>query len=583
MAELYAKPSLRDMYLRVPGKHCIAAILMLVTGLTAWAAEVEFFIDPRAKPAIERATTFLKSKYNEQQNGYRSLVAYTLIKAGNPVTSPEVVDAIAAIRRKLTSDGYKPVDSQHAIYEATTDIALLTDSVPGENRPIIESIQQFIVKNQRPGGFWTYPDTNDSDTSITQYAILGLWAAERTGIRTPIKVWSNAAKWCLATQMTDGGFAYHPGINIGPAGSGSYPNMTFAGTTVLFVSRIYMYGDKPYFGQEGKAKPKKFGLLDDVQAQGIQADWDRRRAEAGDVVPIASLDQGINRGLAWISSHWATTSPTHTKGYFFYSLERVGALTASNKIGSHDWFNECLPAAIAQQEQDGTWDDYNGKIAATALTTLFLTRTTGRIIEKMNISGGLQTGGRGLPDDLAKANVAKGKLQERKSKGALDDLLSELANQDASALEDAQTAIVEKVQIGNREELLGQLETLRRLVKHPSAEVRRTAVWALGRSGQLSDALLLIQALNDDDVDVLVEANASLRFLSRKLSGVGIAEGPYQDLPENADDAQKRAAVAAWKRDALKRWTAWFTRVRPFEQRNDLFELLNRTLPDETK
>ena len=133
------------------------------------------------------------------------------------------------------------------------------------------------------------------------------------------------------------------------------------------------------------------------------------------------------------------------------------------------------------------------------------------------------------------------------------------------------------MQIGSREELLGQMETVRKLVKNPNAEIRRTAVWALGRSGQIGDALLLIQMLHDNDVDVLVEANASLKYLSRKLAGVGVPESPFVDLPETATDAQKIAAVNAWRREALKRWTGWYTRVRPFQERNDLFELLNRT------
>ncbi len=556
----------------------MAVLLVCLPVANSFAApEVQYSIDPRAKPSIDKAVAFLKGKYKDQHGGYKSLVAYTLLKAGQSPESPEITSAVEEVRKKLSSAGYAPRDAQHGIYEATTDIALVTDANPGDNRNVIDAILQFILKQQRPGGFWTYPGVSESDTSITQYAILGLWAAERSGLRVPLKVWSDAAKWCLQTQLKDGGFSYHPGVDVGPAGANSYPNMTFAGTTCLFVARIYLYGDKPYFGQESKPKPKRFGVLDDAKAQDFEADWTKRRTEAGDVVPLAAIDQGINRGLAWTISHWSTVSPTHTKGYFFYSLERVGSLTASDKIGTHEWFNECLPAAIKQQEEDGSWDDYNGKVAATCLSTLFLTRTTGKIIEKMNIAGGLQTGGRGLPDDLAAAGSRRGKITDRKAKGALDEMLSELANADASALEDTQTAIVEKVQIGDRNELLNQMETVRKLVNHPNVEVRKTAVWALGRSGKLTDAMYLIRALNDDDVDVLVEANAALKYLSRKLAGVGVPESPYVDIPENATEAQKVTAVASWRREALARWTAWYTRVRPFNERNDLFEFLNRT------
>ena len=134
-----------------------------------------------------------------------------------------------------------------------------------------------------------------------------LWSM---GVKVPLKVWSDAAKWCLQTQQSDGGFAYHPGTSDGPAGANSYSNMTFAGTTCLFVARIYLYGDKPYYGQEARVKPKKFGVLDEARAQTAQEDWSKRRTEAGEVVSMASLDQGIGRGIAWVASHWSAVSPT---------------------------------------------------------------------------------------------------------------------------------------------------------------------------------------------------------------------------------------------------------------------------------
>ncbi|MDA0284214.1 MAG: HEAT repeat domain-containing protein, partial [Planctomycetota bacterium] len=126
---------------------------------------------------------------------------------------------------------------------------------------------------------------------------------------------------------------------------------------------------------------------------------------------------------------------------------------------------------------------------------------------------------------------------------------------------------------GNREELIGEIERIRELARHPDAEVRRTAIWALGRSGQLKDADLLINALQDFNVDVLVEANNSLCYLSRKIDGVGIPTSPFDDLPEDATEAQRNTALDPWKKEALARWKAWYIRVRPYKDRNDLFEL----------
>jgi HEAT repeat protein len=103
--------------------------------------------------------------------------------------------------------------------------------------------------------------------------------------------------------------------------------------------------------------------------------------------------------------------------------------------------------------------------------------------------------------------------------------------------------------------------------------LRRTAVWAVGRSGDLKDANLLINALNDFNVDVLSEAYNSLSYLSRKIDGVGIDSNPYAELDEFPTQEQRNAAMAAWKKEAIKRWSAWYLRVRPYAERNDIFEL----------
>ena len=128
-----------------------------------------------------------------------------------------------------------------------------------------------------------------------------------------------------------------------------------------------------------------------------------------------------------------------------------------------------------------------------------------------------------MPSDLANADVTGGAVkQKRKIEGPLDELLTELSALNPDSIADAQAAIVEKVQVGSREDLLGELDRIRELIHHPNAELRRTAVWALGRSGDLKDANLLIEALKDNNVDVLAETYNSLSYLSRKIDGVGM-------------------------------------------------------------
>jgi HEAT repeat protein len=202
-----------------------------------------------------------------------------------------------------------------------------------------------------------------------------------------------------------------------------------------------------------------------------------------------------------------------------------------------------------------------------------MARSTGKILKLPDLGGGLLAGGRGLPDDLSAADTTGGKVKQRKVEGDLDKLLTDFEKLDLSALEETQTAIVEKIQLGSKEELLGEMPRIRKLISHPNGDIRRTAVWALGRSGDLRDANLLIQRFEESDVGVVVEANNALCYLSRKLAGIGVPEDPFEHLGEKPSQAQQDEALAAWRKDAIEKWTRWYLRVRPFDDRNDLFQL----------
>ena len=44
-----------------------------------------------------------------------------------------------------------------------------------------------------------------SDTSQAQFALLGLWAAQRAGVEVSPEVWQKAGRWFLSSQREDGG------------------------------------------------------------------------------------------------------------------------------------------------------------------------------------------------------------------------------------------------------------------------------------------------------------------------------------------------------------------------------------------
>ena len=536
--------------------------------------------DPRITGPVAKAVALIKSKFKTQNAGYRTLAAYAMVKAGEPLTSQEIVETIGKIKAKCRPDGYRAEDDHYDIYEAGSDLMLLADVFPEQNQSEIGQIAQYLIGRQMANGSWMYNHEEGSDTSITQYAMLGLWAAKRAGIEVPIATWDRAARFLVMTQLSDGGFCYQPGTNKGLDNGSSNPNMTAAATGCLIIARLHIYPDKPEFGAKASADgnpsgpKKKFGVLESAApAEAIAADPSEARRSIN-AIPMGNLDGSINRGLGWIAGRWTGRSSNAFTNYYYYGMERVGALSNRETMGSHKWYDECLQILIAGQKASGGWDDRLNEEVSAALAVLFMTRSTGAILARPPVGGGLLSGGRGLPDDLGGANVAGGKVAEKKKpEGPLDELLTQLASQDISILEGAQQAIVEKVQIGDRNELLKEMDRVRKLANHPSVEIRRTAVWALGRSRDLRDAGLLIRALQDPEVDVVVEANNALSYLSRKLNGVGVASSPYDDLADNASEAQQAAALARWRKDAMAGWSRWYLRVRPYKDRNDAFEL----------
>ncbi len=67
----------------------------------------------------------------------------------------------------------------------------------------------YLLGRQNPNGSWDYQGRTHGDTSISQYAVLGMWEAENAGVEIPPSVWDRAAGWFLSVQDSAGGWNYH--------------------------------------------------------------------------------------------------------------------------------------------------------------------------------------------------------------------------------------------------------------------------------------------------------------------------------------------------------------------------------------
>lgn len=546
------------------------ALAFLATRATAAPTEREVKAEREIKAAIDKAVAYLRQSLPSLDEGRTSLATLALLKAGVSKDSPEMKAALEKIASRVSSDG-KFNFTNHFNYDGGVTLMALANADAKKYRPQIEAIAKFLIANQGTDGDWDYPMRAQGDTSISQYAVLGLWEASRAGVTVPRGVWDKAARWHITRQQNDGGFAYHPG---GPGGGGgSTHTMTVAGTASLLVARMHLFGsagdqsdvdDDVPVGTR-KRNRKKFGLL--IRSSGDAEDPSAEEAAEAAAVgsgPLTtrlnSLDKSVGGGRKWIADRFMIEPPTMWKMYYLYGLERLAALAGVQQIAGHDWYEEGAARLVATQGAGGTWDDGCGTVAATSFGVMFLVKATQKMLNRQprqpRFGGGLLIGGRGLPENLEDAQLDKGLVKVRKLKGPVDELLAALENAESQTVESAQAALIDSIANENPESLIGQTDRVLKLARDKRPEVRRTAYWALGRTNDLRVAPVLINGLLDVDLSCVVEARNALRYLSKRLN--------YIELPDEPTEAQRAQAVAQWKK--------WYQSVRPYDERDDLEE-----------
>lgn len=317
-------------------------------------------LQPAIGAALDRGTRYLMRTQQRDGSwgahaqrygcGQTALSVYALLKGGVPRTHPSVARGIAYIEANPPSETY------------SIGCALMALGAYGDERlrPLMEDLvaeleqwQNAPNTNTRRLGMWGYP-TGQADLSNSQYAALGLRAAELADVEVAKQTWLELLQGVLLYQEAPravevvgvtakgepsdwegaiAGFRYHSGQ--GPI-SGS---MTTAGVSTLAICEWAL----------GDALPKRL----------------RERVE-----------RARNLGLAWLANHYSVTAnPGRASAhvyYYLYGLERVGGVLGIDTIGAHDWYWEGSEALIGRQSKGGEW----GGPTDTCFATLFLSRAT---------------------------------------------------------------------------------------------------------------------------------------------------------------------------------------------------------------
>ena len=492
-------------------------------------------------PAVARGVQFLRARAKGLQVGETALVALALLKADLPPSDPAVASCIAVLRARFVSGAYVP-DRRggHDSYEAAVVAMALSNLSAESRRAEMDAIAQYLVGKQKANGSWDYDARANGDTSISQYAVLGLWEAEAGGGNVPPVVWDRAAQWFLSSQGGSGAWCYHPDEH-----GADTLSMTAAGVGSLLICQRQLARARR--GPEGGTTQ----LLSPVGVEG-----DRARAKYNPTTPTATLNQAVQRGLGWLGSNFTTNGTNAVVGqtpyYALYGIERIGALADRQTLGRIDWFDQGRQMIHATQRGDGAWDATHGDIVNTAWAILFLTKSTAKTIKRIEIKSlgaGTLMGGRGLPKDLSNLTVAGGRVVSRPMNGAVEGMLAVLEDPRAVDADSALSGLVARYRAEGPSALRPHKDRYRKMLSDRDPGVRKVAAWSLARTTDLDVVPSLIGALTDFDEGVVTVAREGLQLLSRKIVGLG---------PASPSSPEQR-------RDAAKRWGDWYAAIRPLD------------------
>jgi len=391
---------------------------------------------PRFDAAVDRGLAYLRTQQPQgRHGGEQILAAYAFYKCGVSKADPVIAEALATSAGRSAGATYQPISSYDHIYGAGVDAMLLADIDKDAYRTHLQTIANYVVATQRANGSWSDNATNPGDISMTQYAVLALWACQRAGAQIPPETVDRAADFLMRSGNGDGGWAYRPGTNEGPGQGSSTHNMTMAGAGSLGVCRLMLHGSRKTVKPDAEKKELAFGALEKVEEE----------VEVGEVKPAfpdysaaqaaGALDARVDRAFAWNLSNFQPVSRVEHNLYFYYCIERAAAVGDLGKINGQDWFMVYGDGLLTLQGQDGSFQTHSGPVAGTSLALLYYMRSTDQILKTLYGKGQLRAD-KGNPF---------GDKKKQKEPSELDLLLSSMENIDFTTLDESDSSIADDV------------------------------------------------------------------------------------------------------------------------------------------
>jgi hypothetical protein len=331
----------------------------------------------RVNQAIDRGVQHLRKKHSVHEC-YRNdlgLLGLTLLECGVPASDPSV-QQIARLLRGRQRD-------LMATYELTLAILFLDRLNDSRDRQIIRTFGQHLVAGQLDCGAWTYSCAVSDrrkpvnqlllapqgpsviswsngeplagrrapariqyhgDNSNTQFAILGLWVAQRHGVSARRALLATE-QYFRQTQRGDGSWTYRPN-------SPTYPDSMSCAALMSLAMR--------------------HGIISG-QGRDIRPDQ-----------PVLVSDRAIHRGLRYLGRTLGkiTLAGDRITGveardplYFLWSLERMAVIYDLKTIGETEWYPWAAEILVEIQQADGSWRCQFSAPVGTCFALLILKRS----------------------------------------------------------------------------------------------------------------------------------------------------------------------------------------------------------------
>lgn len=509
---------------------------LLAPGI-AWLLEAP--VRGQQEKTVISGIQYLRTVAANKQVGETAMIALALIKCDTPPTDPVLAACIATIQKRFTGSGYSPQRrGGHDVYEAAVVAMALSNLEGEEHRGEINLVATYLMGKQKANGSWDYDNRPFGDTSISQYALLGLWECDNAGFDVPPSVWDRAAGWYLSKQASAGSWNYHRD----QPEFGENMSMTAAGVGSLLLCKRQL----ERFRQSRRGEnPLLTVLATDNSYQNYKIE-----------TSLGEIDKAAKKGIAWLTANYTTTDSIRIGQsiyYGLYGLERVAAFADRQTLGRIDVLEKARSYIRSTQQADGSWrglpqtDDMN-----TVWSILFLTKSTAKSIKRVTIKrlgAGTLVGGRYLPSDLTAMTVAGGRIMSRPMNGAVEGMLAVLEDPRAQTADAAVSGLIIRFQREGPDVLRPYKDRFRKLLSDRDPGMRQVAAWALARTADLDVVPDLITALLDPEENVVDAARTGLQLLSRKIDGLG---PPSPSTPE-----QRKEAAQAWRE--------WYDAIRPLD------------------